>query len=336
MVMTNNERPPFPGRAVLYGVGLGLAYGIGARLLYEWTGQFAGLSDSGTGQTAFLIMTAGFIIGVPIVIGYLTVVIVEAPSGLYAFFTPWLTCLLCIAASFVTGLEGAICVIFASPIMLLASSIGGFVARNRRTRSRGAFVALLLLPPSVVGIETTLPLPDRLVTSVVEVSVDAPASVVWPLVVSVDTIRPAERRRALFTSIGFPAPIAATLDRPGVGGVRTATFERGVRFHEVVTHWEPERRLSFSIGVTAIPSGALDDHVTIGGPFFDVLDGTYELIALDSSRTLVRLTSTHRVSTHFNPYAAWWAERVMVSIQVSILDVLRARALAGVSGRGTT
>lgn len=323
--MTTNERPPFPSRAVLYGVGLGLAYGITARLLLE-----------SVSAAPFLVMSAGFILGVPIVIGYLTVVNATAPSRLYAFFAPWLTCLLCIAASLVFGWEGAICVVFASPIMLLAGSVGGSIARDRRTRSRSAFVALLLLPPGVAGLETRIPLPERLVTSVVEIAVDAPASAVWPLVVSVDTIRPTERRRALFTSIGFPAPIAATLDRPGVGGIRTATFERGVQFHEVVTRWEPERRLSFSIDVTSVPPGALDDHVAIGGPFFDVLDGTYELVALDSSRTLVRLTSTHRVSTHFNPYASWWAERVMTSIQRNILEVLRARAVAGGSGRGTT
>jgi hypothetical protein len=92
--------------------------------------------------------------------------------------------------------------------------------------------------------------------------------------------------------------------------------------------------LSFSIDVTDVPVGALDDHVTIGGPFFDVLDGTYELIAVDSSHTIVRLTSRHRVATHFNPYAAWWAERVMSSIQRNILEVLRTRALSGGSGRG--
>lgn len=320
--MPNADQKPLPGLAVIIGVALGVAYGIGARLFLN------GMSES-----AFLIMSAGFIVGVPIVIGYLTVSNVATPSRTYAFFAPWLTCAICIGGTLVFGLEGAICVVFASPLMLLASSFGGILGRDRRIRSSAARFAVLLLPPSVVGLETALPLHDRFVTTVAEITIDAPVSVVWPLVVSVDTIRPAERRPALFTSIGFPAPIAATLDRPGVGGVRTASFERGVRFHEVVTHWEPELRLSFSIDVTAVPPGALDDHVAIGGPFFDVLTGTYELTALDPTRTRVRLTSTHRVATHLNPYASWWAERVMASIQRSILDVLRARALAGTAGR---
>lgn len=310
-----------PYRAMGVGVALGAAYGLSARLVLDIS------PDS-----AFTIMSMGFIIGVPIAIGFLTVASVPAASRWYALFMPWVSCLLCIAVTYVTGQEGAICVVFASPIMLITSSLGGLLARQRRLQSAGARVALAVLPLGVAGVETVIPLPDRRVTSVSEITVDAPARVVWPLVVSVDTIRPSERSPALFTSIGFPAPIAATLDRPGVGGIRTASFERGVRFHEVVTHWEPERRLRFTIDVASVPPGALDDHVTIGGPFFDVLDGTYELVPLDSARTLVRLTSTHRVATHFNPYAAFWAERVMSSIQQSILEVLRGRVVRGSSG----
>jgi hypothetical protein len=43
--------------------------------------------------------------------------------------------------------------------------------------------------------------------------------------------------------------------------------------------------------------------VTIGGPFFDVLSGTYELEALDATRTWPHLFGELRLSTHFNWYA---------------------------------
>ena len=45
--------------------------------------------------------------------------------------------------------------------------------------------------------------------------------------------------------IGFPRPIEATLSYEGVGGVRHASFERGLMFVETVTDWEPEHRLAF-------------------------------------------------------------------------------------------
>lgn len=103
-------------------------------------------------------MSAASIIAVPIVIGYLTVQAVSAPSGLYAFFAPWLTCALCIGASFVLGLEGAICVVFASPLMLLGSSAGGQLGRTRQLRSAAGRLGLLILPPGLAGIELALPL----------------------------------------------------------------------------------------------------------------------------------------------------------------------------------
>lgn len=57
-----------------------------------------------------------------------------------------------------------------------------------------------------------------------------------------------------------------------------------------------------------------------------MITGTYELHPLDGGRTRLVLKSEHRTSTAFNPYAAWWADRVMSSIQRNILAVLRHRA----------
>ncbi|HWA71103.1 MAG TPA: hypothetical protein VG937_02145 [Polyangiaceae bacterium] len=77
--------------------------------------------------------------------------------------------------------------------------------------------------------------------------------------------------------IGLPRPIEATLSHDGVGGVRIARFERGLEFREVVSESQVERRLSFAISAEPAPTAALDEHVAVGGPYFGVLDGTYEL-----------------------------------------------------------
>ena len=177
-----------------------------------------------------------------------------------------------------------------------------------------------------MGLESNIKAPVKLVTTTTSIEIAAAPSAIWPLVVSVDSIRPNERRPALFTSIGFPQPIAATLDHQGVGGTRTASFDRGIVFREVITDWVPQSRIRFTIDASTVPSQALDEHVRIGGPYFDVLTGTYELKPISPSRTLLVLTSEHRVSTRFNPYATWWANRIMTSIQKNILYVLRARA----------
>jgi hypothetical protein len=146
-------------------------------------------------------------------------------------------------------------------------------------------------------------------------------------VASVDSIRPEEERPALFTAMGFPHPVSAVLSHPGIGGVREARFTGGLVFREAVTRWEPERAISFTIraNTAEVPPTTLDPHVTIGGPYFDVLTGTYELEPIPGGVRL-HLSSEHRVSTRFNPYAEWWADRLMQSIQSNILQVIRARA----------
>ena len=313
------------GKAARIGFLSGAAYGLATRVAVSFDARGSGL----------LAMSLGFLFGVPIIIGYLTVRPFANASFRFRFFAPWITCALVILGSLVVGLEGAICVVFAAPVMLLLASLGGLAAGAQPARSRADVPIAILLPWAVMGLEHGTLAPTRHVETTTEIEIAAPASAVWPLVVSVDSIRDEERRPALFTAIGFPRPIAATLDHPGVGGVRTASFERGVVFREAVVEWVPERRLRFTIDARAVPKAALDPHVTIGGPFFDVLTGTYELQPLSPTRTLLVLRSEHRVSTRFNLYAGWWADRVMTSVQRNILVVLKERAQRATAGRDT-
>jgi hypothetical protein len=303
-------------RPAKIGILVGLTYGLVARILVSnhWT------------SGAFGVMTIGFLFVVPVVMGYLTVRPIPEPSSSAKLFAPWVTCMLVVLCSLVGGLEGTICAVFALPVMLGLSSIGGLIAGSRPGRSPVVLPVAFVLPWAVLGVENGGQAPTRFVMTTTSIEIAAPAAVVWPLVVSVDTIRPEERRSALFTRIGFPQPIAATLSHPGVGGVRRASFERGIVFREAVTEWIPEKRIRFTIDATTVPPTALDEHVRIGGPFFDVLDGTYTLQPVSASRTLLILQSRHRVSTRFNAYAGWWATRVMESIQNNILHVLRDRA----------
>ena len=99
-------------------------------------------------------------------------------------------------------------------------------------------------------------------------------------------------------------------------------------FRETVIDWVPHRRLSFTIAVDSIPTKTLDQHVTVGGEYFDVLDGTYEIVPISAKEVELRLWSTHRLSTHFNGYASLWTDFVMRQIQGNILQVVRDRAEA--------
>lgn len=303
-------------RASVIGGGAAFVYGMSARFL--------------AAGSLLSVMSVAFFLVVPIVIGMLTVWWHPSPTNKFMVFGPWVPMLAIIGTLLLTGWEGAICAAMATPVLLFFASLGGSIGGGLRKRGRrGALPALVLFPYLLAPIESRIPEPERRIETVTTMDIDAPPAAVWPLVASVDSIRPEEQRPALFLAMGFPRPVAATLSHEGVGGVRVATFEGGLRFTETVTTWEPGRRLRFTIRANgdSIPPTTLDEHVRMGGRYFDVLVGEYELVPLDGGRrTHLVLRSEHRLNTHFNPYAAWWTDRIMRSIQLNIQQVHKQRA----------
>jgi polyketide cyclase/dehydrase/lipid transport protein len=323
---TNSDRHGLSGllrgKPALFGILGGVAYGLIARAAHA-VNFF----------TAFFpVMTLSFLFVVPIVLGAITVNAVTRPSIVYRIFAPWVPTVIVVLVSGLIGWEGAICIIMALPMLLVFASFGGLVGGSKQVQGRGARAAILVMPFLLSPIESQFTPPTRLVETVTEIDIEAPVETVWPLVTSVDSIEPAEQRPALFTRMGFPRPVSATIAGSGIGAVRSARFERGLVFTETVTEWVPQRRLSFTIdpNTESIPPTTLDPHVTIGGPFFDVLTGTYELHPTHEGRsTRLTLRSRHRVSTRFNLYANWWADQIMASIQQNILRVHKERSEHG-------
>ena len=232
--------------------------------------------------------------------------------------------------------EGLICIVMVTPIAMAASSLGGLAAGliarrvgSRRT-SNVSVVCVLFLPLLMSRFEQQF-LGERDLRNVESlVDIRAAPAVVWKNIERVPRIHQAELQPSWSHAIGFPNPVEATLSREGIGGVRHASFEGGVLFIETVDVWEPERRLGFSIRAQTeqIPPTTLDEHVTVGGKFFDVLHGEYTLEALPSGSTRLHLVSRHRVSTDFNWYAHLWTDAVMNDLQHRILLVVKNRSEA--------
>jgi hypothetical protein len=247
-------------------------------------------------------------------------------------FLPWASVLVAMLVSVLVKWEGYICLVFAGPIMLFFSLLGRVAARlawgKLKNRSPGTLSAFAL-PLLLLMVETHIPAPDEIRTVNTEILIHAPASVVWNNIKSVRAIEPAELPGSWVGRLGFPSPVAATLSHEGIGGVRQASFTGGLVFTETVNEWEPDRDLRFSIHANtySIPRSTLDEHGTIGGAFFDVLDGEYRLEQRPDG-ILLHLSSRERLSTHFNPYAGQWTDAVMKAIQKQILAVIRSRCKA--------
>jgi hypothetical protein len=243
---------------------------------------------------------------------------------------PWGPALLTLGTALVLAWEGLICIVLWLPLFMVLSSAGGLGAALWRRIFRrvgvGAVAGCLLLPLVVAPVESRLALPgeERAVRSAIDVRAD-PATV-WRHIAEVRRIAPEEQRFAWTHLIGFPRPLEALSLGEGVGAVRHARFAGGVLFVETITVWEPGRELRFSISAdpATIPAQTLDEHVTVGGPYFDVLDGEYRIEERPGGVRL-HLQSRHRLSTHFNFYSGAWTDLILADIQRNILEIVRRR-----------
>jgi len=316
-------------KIIAAGAAVGLVYGLAVRF---------GSRFFPNSQT-FSVMTLGFMLFLPIAIGFTTIFVSERrraqPIWVW-FLLPWLPVLAGELATLAFFLEGLICIVMFTPIALGASSMGGAAggliaryARSRRSRD-ASLVCVMCLPLLISSFEPSF-LSQRELRSVESViDIPAPPAAVWRNIERVSRIDSAELQSSWSHTIGFPNPVEATLSAEGVGGVRHATFEGGVLFIETVDAWEPDHRLGFSIRAQTekIPPTTLDEHVTVGGKFFDVLHGEYFLEPLPNGGTRLHLVSRHRVSTDFNWYAHLWTDAVMRDLQRRILLVVRNRSEA--------
>lgn len=310
------EKPVPNRRAALVGVGSGVAYGLSLRMLFEFNAA----------DMLFFALSLAFMVLLPVAVGWLTVLPLHAPSWPRRIFLPWVTCVLMAAVAALVGWEGSICVVLALPLMLMASSIGGIAGAAAGNR-RGLTAGVLLLPLVVSPIEGRIPNPVTHRSVRTEIEIHAAPEVVWSHIATIPVIRGEEFHPRFIHRIGFPLPLDATLQGAGVGAVRRANFAGGVRFTETVTEWAPPRALAFDIAANTadIPAVTLDQHVTVGGIYFDMLAGRYEIEPRGPDRVILHLSSRYRLSTHLNFYTGPWSDYILRSIQESILEVIRAR-----------
>lgn len=324
-----------PWKIVVLGSLLGAAYALVTRFVF---GLDLFRSD---GHPVFGVMSAAFIFVMPFALGFLSMMFVEPglPGGVLGVVTRWIFVPWGASVAFLVGclifrLEGLICVVLLLPVLLVLSTLGGLLAAlvrpgllktDRSRRYAMAFVALLPFLAGPLESLRTVETEVRTVPTSIEIAAD-PATV-WREIRSVPRITEAEQAVTLSHRLGFPRPVEAVLEGTGVGAVRYARFERGVLFIEKVTEWEENRRLSFSIAADtkSIPPTTFDEHVTIGGPYFDVLHGSYWIEPVAPGRVVLHLSSDQRLSTGFNFYSRWWTEMLMADLQNDILRIIKAR-----------
>jgi hypothetical protein len=308
-------------RTVLYSGLVGLAYGLFCRM--SITFKFA---ENLVGS-----MTIGFLMVMPLAVGFISVFL-AVRSGRRGVMTwlalPAVTTLSLSLGAFLLFWEGFLCLVMWLPVALVMALIGGGFGGLCALRfGRKPLVCVAILPFVVSAAEKWIGPSYEIREVKTDIAIQAPPNVVWRQIERVPAIGIQEQRFSWSQKIGFPRPVEATLSGEGVGAVRHATFAGGVLFVETVTDWDRGRRLGFDIKADTvnIPPHTLDEHVTIGGPYFDTLHGEYTIEPRPDGTTVLHLVSRHRLSTTFNFYARIWVDAVMRDIQENILYVIRNR-----------
>jgi hypothetical protein len=316
-------------KSILLSLGFALLYMGLLWLIYTrpaWTDRFS-------------VMTYSFLFGAPFVIG--AAINSFAPRedrgrAINLLWRPALFSLVPLLVALLVKIEGIICIIMAAPICFLLSSLGAvtFYLASRRFhpgKEKGGLAALMVLPILAGPLESMhIPARSQTVTET-EVLIEAPARIVWENIIRVPLIRKEELPFGISKLMGFPDPVEATLSREGPGGVRQARFEGNVLFTETVTRWDDLRTLEFSIEANTedIPPATMDEHMIVGGDYFDVLEGRYDIVEMREGLCLLKLRSTHVSITNFNFLTDLWGRAVMRDIQNRILAVIKTRCEAG-------
>jgi hypothetical protein len=303
---------------------LGALIGIGLRL-----------SFFGHPGAPYNPMMASFALLVPLVIGVVTVVTAERTarrSWGYYFWASASANALCAAVAFLVTIEGLICVILAVPLFVIlggiAGLITGLVCRLTQWPRRGVY-GIALLPLLLGGFEQRLPLPQTVLQEERVLVVAAPAAVVWHQLLSAKDIQPEEMNQAWMYRIGVPLPRSAITENQAGALIRHITMGKSIHFDQVATDWVPNRRVLWTYRFTkdSFPPQALDNHVRIGGTYFDVLDTEYTLREIPGG-TEIHASMHYRVSTNFNWYVRPIAAFLVGNFEQTALTFYARRAAA--------
>jgi hypothetical protein len=305
-----------------YPVLAGAIAGILLRLLF-----------SGSGGSAWSAMAGAFIYAAPVVVGMVTVYLAERQQRRtwgYYIAAPFGATALFVAGTMLLMIEGWICAVIIIPMFAVLGAAGGLVMGVvcRLTNwPRPTLYCFAAVPVLTASLGSAIPTPTGLGRIERSVVIDAPAAVVWHRLNQIEDIRPDEMADAWAMRIGVPLPMSGTTRQTPQGLVRESRWGKSVHFDELIQDWQPERyvRWTYRFAPDSFPRHALDDHVVIGGHYFDLLDTSYALGA-EGGATRLTMQVNYRISTQFNFYADWAAQLLLGNLSQTGLRLYKNRS----------
>jgi hypothetical protein len=315
---------------------VGVLCGIVMRVLFGLPGTYESpLDGTSFKQPVLEVMGVSFLFLAPIFVGAVTVYVAEKQarrSWLYYLLMPAIANMLFVAGTMLIMIEGLICALLILPMFGVIGALAGVImgALCRYTNwPKQTVYSLALLPFLMNPIEQQLPLPIKINAVEHSIYIDAPAENVWKNIMSASAIQAHEVQDAWMYRIGVPLPESGILKQTSKGLVREIKMGKDIHFEQVVTQWQPNRyaQMRYHFSADSVPARALDDHVKIGGKYFDLGNTSYTLTPTGKGTTL-NIRMEYRVSTQFNWYAEPIAQQLMSNFEEVILGFYKQRSEA--------
>jgi hypothetical protein len=306
---------------------IGMFYGLMIRIVFSAT-------EGGTLQLLGSVMGGSFVLGVPFAVDAITVFArpaAERTSG-NAIGGASLAILLFVLGTGVLLLEGLICIVMALPLFLVLGIAGAGIAmlivrQHDNLRLNIGIIACLPLLSSALEAR----LDDKQATSpaalvrhevVREAVLNASAEAIWSKLVNTPEIPAGQYADSIAVRIGAPAPQSGATRSSTEGMIRRSFWGKSVYFDEPITALQEHRYLAWNYRFypDSFPPGTMDEHVVIGGEYFDLSDTDFTLQPLPDGRTHLKIRIGFHVNTDFNWYALPVAELVLGNFADSALD----------------
>ncbi len=307
-------------RAAAAGIAAGVCYAVSLTVLSVY------LFDS---------YGAALFFGTPAITGAVSAYLLNQPVRQSIGATIGHTCLVicfCCLGFLLIGLEGAICIAMAIPIMAPIAIFGALIGRAIAVQlhrpsndERLGLLGCVLALPLLAAVEPNVaPAPTFEVVSTVEIS--ATPQEVWNTVVDFPDIA---TRPAWFFRMGIASPVRARIEGHGVGAVRRCEFTTGV-FVEPITAWNEPHHLAFDVTEQPDPMYELTPYRHIHPPHlegaFQSTRGEFRLVALPGGRTRLEGRTWYQLKIYPLGYWTLWTDWLVQQIHRRVLQHIKATA----------
>jgi hypothetical protein len=297
------------------------------------TGVALRLAFFGRPGGPYAAMMASFVYLAPVLVGATTVYLAERQrrrTFSYYIWAPFTANVFFVLGTLMILIEGLICAVVIVPIFAVIGMLGGIamgIACRVTNWPRHALYGLAVLPLVLGGLEGGVETPSRLARIERTIVIRAAPETVWRQIMDAREIKPEEVGHAWIFRIGVPLPLAGVVEPSAEGPVRRITMGKRVHFDQVFTDSRENRyvRWTYRLYPDSFPPNALDDHVLVGGYYFDIRDTSYTLTPA-GAETELKISMGYRVTTQFNWYADMWARFLLGNFEEVVLDFYRHRS----------